>query len=122
MAHFAKVENGVVTQVIVISNSDCGNVDFPASEEYGQNFIKQIGLAGMWFQTSYNNNFRGKFAGIGDLYLNDLDIFVPPKPFPSWKLDENNLWQPPIERPGNNYAWNEEKMQWEPVPNYNLKD
>lgn len=68
MAHFAKIENGVVTQVIVVSNDDCGGGEFPKSEKAGQTFIASIGLDGEWLQTSYNANFRGKFAGIGDIF------------------------------------------------------
>jgi hypothetical protein len=68
MAHFAKVENGIVSQVIVLSNDDCGGGDFPTSEPVGQTFIASIGLAGEWLQTSYHANFRGKYAGIGDIW------------------------------------------------------
>lgn len=79
MAHFAKVNaDGVVEQVIVVDNKDCGDVEFPESEPIGQAFIKQIGLEGFWRQTSYNGNFRGKYAGIGDKFDADLDEFVSP--------------------------------------------
>ena len=54
MAHFAKVDNGIVSQVIVVSNDDCAGGDFPASEAAGQAFIASLGLAGEWRQTSYN--------------------------------------------------------------------
>jgi hypothetical protein len=66
MAHFAKIENGIVTQVIVISNETLGDLDFPESETVGQEFIASLGLDGTWKQTSYNANFRGKYAGLGD--------------------------------------------------------
>ena len=78
MAHFAKIENGVVREVIVIGNDDCGGGDFPASEPVGQAFIASLGLAGEWKQTSYNGNFRAKYAGIGDRYDAELDEFVSP--------------------------------------------
>ena len=78
MAHFAKIENGVVTQVIVVDNADCAGGDFPASEAAGQAFINSIGLAGEWRQTSYNGNFRGKYAGIGDSFDADADEFKSP--------------------------------------------
>lgn len=81
MAHFAQVDdNNTVCQVIVIANSDCGGGEFPASEPVGQAFIASIGLTGTWKQTSYNNNFRGKYAGIGDTYDAELDEFVTPTP------------------------------------------
>ena len=68
MAHFARIENGIVRQVIVVANDDCGGGDFPTSEPIGQAFIASVGLAGEWLQTSYHANFRGKYAGIGDLW------------------------------------------------------
>ena len=78
MAHFAKVDNGIVQRVIVVSNDDCGGGDFPASEPVGQAFIAGLGLAGEWRQTSYNGNFRGSYAGIGYTYDAVTDTFTPP--------------------------------------------
>ncbi len=72
MAHFAKVENGIVRQVIVVSNDDA------PTEAAGQAFIASLGLAGEWRQTSYNANFRAKYAGIGYTYDAVNDIFVAP--------------------------------------------
>lgn len=69
MAHFAKVENNIVREVIVISNSDCGNGEFPESEPIGQAFIASIGLTGEWLQTSYNASFRNCYASIGYNWL-----------------------------------------------------
>jgi hypothetical protein len=66
MAHFAKIENGIVREVIVIGNDDCGGGDFPASEPIGQTFIASLGLPGEWRQTSYSASFRSKYAAIGD--------------------------------------------------------
>jgi hypothetical protein len=79
MAHFSKINSdGIVEQVIVIDNKDCGDLDFPESEAIGQAFIKSIGLDGTWKQTSYNSNFRSKYSGIGDKYDAELDEFVSP--------------------------------------------
>jgi hypothetical protein len=78
MAHFAKIENGIVQEVIVINNADCGNDDFPESEPIGQSFIEACGIEGQWLQTSYNHNFRGQFAGIGYAYDPELDEFLAP--------------------------------------------
>jgi len=78
VAHFAKVENGIVSQVIVVSNGDCAGGDFPESEAAGQAFIASIGLSGEWRQTSYNANFRSKYAGIGYTYDAVNDVFVAP--------------------------------------------
>jgi len=79
MAHFAKIENGTVTQVIVVSNDDCAGGDYPEACAAGNAFINSLaGLEGTWKQTSYNNNFRGKYAGLGDTYDEVLDEFVSP--------------------------------------------
>lgn len=78
MAHFAKVENNIVQQVIVVSNDDSNNLEFPASEPVGQAYIASLDIEGVWLQTSYNSNFRGTYAGIGYLW-NGTD-FVAPEP------------------------------------------
>jgi hypothetical protein len=80
MAHFAKIDNGTVSQVIVVSNDDCAGGDFPESEAAGQAFIAGLGLAGEWLQTSYHANFRGAYAGIGYIYDPATDTFTPPPP------------------------------------------
>ena len=78
MAHFALInDDDIVQTVIVVSNDDCGGGDFPQSEPVGQAFLASIGIAGQWLQTSYHANFRGKYAGIGDLW--DGTNFVSPE-------------------------------------------
>jgi len=109
MAHFAKVENGIVQQVIVVSNDDAPN------EATGQAFLASIGLVGEWVQTSYNNNpiegaSRGKYAGIGDTW--NGTAFISTQPFPSWTLNENHYWQPPTPKPEGDYIWNEAELEW----------
>jgi len=81
MAHFARIDNNTVTEVIVISD-DVAPDPAPNNEAAGQAFIADVlGLAGEWKQTSYNGNFRGVYAGIGYTYDPDLDEFVaPPEP------------------------------------------
>lgn len=69
MAHFAKIEDGIVTNVVVVANEH---------EEDGEAYLNSLGLEGTWIQTSYNANFRGKFAGIGDTYDAEKDEFVSP--------------------------------------------
>lgn len=81
MAHFAQIDNGIVTQVIVISNDDAPD-PYPASEPLGQAFIASLGLGGEWRQTSYHGTFRGCYAGIGYTYDPELDEFIPPEPEP----------------------------------------
>ena len=76
MAHFAKVSNGIVQQVIVVANSDCAGGSLPESEPAGQVFLASLGLDGEWLQTSYNANFRGIYAGIGYAW-NGTDFVAP---------------------------------------------
>lgn len=85
MAHFAKVENGIVSRVIVVSNDVFDGVDFPESESIGQEFIESLGLDGEWIQTSYNSNFRGTYAGIGHQW--DGTNFIAPE-HPAAELEE----------------------------------
>ena len=83
MANFAEVLNGQVQRVIVIANSDCDDLPFPESEPVGQAYIASLGIAGTWLQTSYNNNFRGTYAGIDytfDASLGEYGEFVAPTP------------------------------------------
>jgi hypothetical protein len=119
MAHFARInENNIVDEIIVIGNEDCQNLDFPESELVGQEFITSIGLSGNWKQTSYNGNFRKKYAGVGDTFDENRDAFITSKPFTSWILNEETcVWEAPIERPsdGKFYRWNEDEQSWEEV-------
>jgi hypothetical protein len=118
MAHFAKIENNVVTEVIVIDNSDCGGGDFPQSEPIGQNFIASIGLLGTWKQTSYNSNFRKMYAGKGYIFDKDNDVFIAPQTYASWELDENFDWQSPVPMPEEGvWEWNEKDLIWQEVSN-----
>lgn len=76
MAHFARIQDNIVKQVIVINNEVLENKDFPESEPIGIAFCKSLyGSDTEWLQTSYNSNFRAKYAGSGDLYDPVLDIF-----------------------------------------------
>lgn len=110
MAHFAEIdENGIVTQVLVVPDSE---------EHRGQEYLADdLGLGGTWVQTSYNHRIRKQYAGIGYTYDAEADVFVAPQPFPSWLLDENHDWQPPTPRPEGDeiYVWNEEQLAWEIV-------
>lgn len=125
MAHFAQLdENNVVTQVIVVSNEDTSDANGVEVEEIGVAFCKKLlGADTKWKQTSYNNNFRARYAGIGYTYNETLDAFVPPKPHNSWVLDETTAnWESPIgpaptlteeEIQANSvYSWDEENGAW----------
>ena len=113
MSHFAKVENGIVTQVIVAEQD-----------------VIDSGLFGSgWVQTSYNTYggqhpenrpLRKNFASIGFTYDAQRDAFISPQPFPSWILNEATcLWSAPTPKPedGKRYVWNEEQQQWVEVVN-----
>jgi len=102
MAHFAEILDGVVQRVIVVHDNEEAN---------GAQFCHNL-LGGEWVQTSYNNNIRKQYAGIGYTYDADADVFVAPQPFPSWTLDSNHDWQPPTPKPEGNYAWFEPNKQW----------
>lgn len=110
MSHFAKVENGIVTQVIV------------AEPEFFETFVDTS--PGEWIQTSYNTHggvhlnggepLRKNYAGIGFSYDAQRDAFIPPKPFASWLLnDDTCLWEAPVAMPeGSAYQWDEATTSW----------
>jgi hypothetical protein len=104
MAHFAKLNNNTVTEVIVAEQ------DFINSGAVGDSFL--------WVQTSYNNNFRKNFAGVGYTYDKTRDAFIPPKPYPSWTLDESTCrWDAPVAYPADGthskqYEWDEDTTTW----------
>ncbi len=109
MAHFAKLGVGnIVERVIVISN------DVATTEQAGVDFINKLyNTRDVWKQTSYNNNFRKNFAGIGYQYDQQKDAFIAPKPFSSWILNEDTCrWESPIPYPqdNNKYNWNEQNQ------------
>ena len=102
MSHFAKIDSkNVVTEVIVAEQ------DFINSGKVGDSFL--------WVQTSYNNNFRKQFASIGYTYDKVNDVFISPKPFPSWTLNSNHDWEAPKAKPddGKLYEWNEDTKTWD---------
>ena len=114
MAHYAKVENTLVTQVIV------------AEAEFFDTFVDSS--PGEWIQTSYNTHggvhldggtpLRKNYAGVGFTYNKILDAFISPQPYPSWTLnDETCLWNPPTAYPDDGllYEWNEENLAWDLV-------
>jgi len=105
MAHFAEIDdNNIVLRVLVVDNSlEYRGADFLAND---------LGLGGKWIQTSYNNNIRKQFAAIGFTYNPEADVFIAPQPFPSWSLDSDFDWQPPIPKPDGYWFWDEELGEW----------
>lgn len=116
MAHFAQLdENNVVTQVIVVSNKDTADANGVEKEYIGAAFCEKL-FGGVWKQTSYNGNFRKRYAGIGFTYNAALDAFVAPKPHASWLLNNTTAdWEAPVAKPddGKNYVWNESTLSWD---------
>jgi hypothetical protein len=115
MAHFAKIENGVVTQVIVVSNEDTADIYGVEKENIGAAFCERL-FGGDWKQTSYNGTIRKNYAGIGYTYDANRNAFIPPQPYPSWTLvEETCQWTAPIAHPtdGKMYSWDEEKASWQ---------
>jgi hypothetical protein len=116
MAYFARIdEDGIVLQVISISNADAPDPAPTHSEPLGQAFIADtLGLPGEWRQTSYNGNFRKQYCGPGYRYDAEADVFITPQPFPSWTLDANHDWQPPTPYPseGGPWYWDEDTLAW----------
>lgn len=112
MAHFAKIENEIVTNVIVVSNNVVG--EYPQSDAIGQAFIASLGIEGDWLQTSFNNTFRKQYAYKGCSYDLVANVFIAPQPFPSWTLDNNHDWQAPTPMPDNGkiYKWVESSLAW----------
>lgn len=115
MAHFAELdENNVVLRVVVVATKDNSTADGVEKESIGQAFCERL-FGGTWKQTSYNNNMRVRYAGIGYTYDETLDAFIPPKPYPSWTLDNATAdWVPPTPMPtdGGLYSWDEATKTW----------
>ena len=101
MSHFAEINNDGVVQRVIVAEQD-----FINSGAVGDSFL--------WVQTSYNNNFRKQFAGIGFTYDKAKDKFIAPHPYPSWALDSNDDWQAPSAVPddGKLYDWDEDSKSW----------
>lgn len=116
MAHFAEIDNdNIVLRVIVIDNNELLNNGIE-SEERGILFCKFLfGHNTNWVQTSYNSKFRKRYALEGFAYDKFNDVFVAPKPFNSWILNQITFnWEPPIEYPKDNkyYIWDEPSFSW----------
>jgi hypothetical protein len=114
MAHFAKLENNIVTQVIVVANQDILDENGQESELKGIDFCSNL-LGGTWKQTSYNGNIRKNYAGVGYTYDEGRDAFIAPKPFASWLLDETTAqWKAPVDMPTDDkkYSWDEATTSW----------
>jgi hypothetical protein len=120
MGSFVKLnENSVVIQGVVVNNAVFDDLPFPESEPIGVKFLQDLyNDNAVWKQTSYNNNFRVRFAGLGYTYDATLDAFIRPKPYPSWLLNTTTTeWVAPVPLPtdGKPYTWNEATQSWDPM-------
>jgi hypothetical protein len=119
MAHFAELDqNNKVIRVLVVNDDYLKDENGNEVEEIGKTHMEST-LGGKWIQTSYNNNIRVRYAGIGYTYDETLDAFIPPKPHNSWILNETTAnWEAPVPMPddapeGSYYQWNEDIINWE---------
>jgi len=111
MAHYAFLDaNNIVTEVIT-GKHETELLDGLTPEQWYGNFRGQVCV-----RTSYNNNIRKQYAGIGYTYDAVKDQFVAPQPFPSWTLDSNNDWQAPTPKPEGLFIWDEETLAWVATP------
>jgi hypothetical protein len=122
MAHFAKLGVGnIVKEVISINNAVITDSNGVEQEQLGVDFINKLyNTRDVWKQTSYNNNIRKNYAGIGFHYDQARDAFIAPKPFNSWILNEDTCrWEAPVAMPTTElednqyYSWNESIINWE---------
>ena len=124
MAHFAELNSSnEVLRVIVISNEDvdANGGDLHAdAETFVESIVPHSEDGTAWKQTSYNNNFRKQYAGIGDTFDASKNKFIKPKPFPSWSLDSNDDWKAPVTYPSHTtigslqvyISWDEDNQKW----------
>jgi hypothetical protein len=124
MAHYARLNsNNIVTYVTPIPNEMITDKSGVEHEEWAFDHLYSTipdSVGDRWIQTSYHNNFRVRYAGIGYTYNEDLDAFVPPKPYDSWIFNEINAdWDPPVSMSddGNFYTWDENSLSWVQVVN-----
>lgn len=110
MAHYAYINDQNIVVAVIVGKDETEIIDGLDAETYysqGTPYVVK--------RTSYNNRIRKQFAGIGYIYDSVADVFIAPQPFPSWSLDANYDWQPPIPYPndGFGYFWNEIDQDWQ---------
>jgi hypothetical protein len=111
MAHFAKLDDNYnVLEIYIVNNTV---LDSNNEEQSGIEFLTEwSGGYTNWKQTSYNNNIRGTYAGIGYTYNPEEDIFITPQPYPSW-IRQGSFWNPPIPMPVEGFwYWDESSLSW----------
>lgn len=121
MANFAIINKDNIVISVMTVNNNILLIDEKENEQVGIDFlINDFKIQSIFpecvliKQVSYNSKFRNKYPGKGDEWNEELDAFITKKPYPSWTLNkELKCYEAPTEKPEGNYAWNEEKLQWE---------
>lgn len=106
MAYFAEIDdNNIVIRVLAVPDDQ---------EHRGQEFLaNDLNLNGKWIQTSFNNRIRKQYAGIGFTYDDINDVFIAPKPYEGWILNDTFDWIPPIPYPGEGeWRWDNDQLDW----------
>ena len=123
MAHFAELDDtNTVVRVVVVHN-DVTTIDGVEDEQRGIDFLADLHPdSGRWVQTSFNHNTRTRYAGVGSTYDEASDAFITPQPHPSWTLDDEFVWLPPVPYPVTDptvddpvYEWDEASTSWVPA-------
>ena len=111
MAHYALLDNNNSVVTVITGLDETELIEGLSPEEWYGNFHNQTCV-----RTSYNHRIRKQYAVIGGTYNPTADVFIAPKPHPSWVLNENHDWEPPVPKPNDNSYWNEEELRWVDSP------
>ena len=114
MAHYAYLDENNIVVIVIVGKDETELIDGLDPEIY-----YALGTPYTVKRTSYNGNIRKQYCGVGYSYNPEADVFIAPQPFPSWSLDTNFDWQPPISYPtdGKSYTWSEDDMNWKEIIN-----
>jgi len=115
MAHYAFIDDDGLVVEVITGVDENETVNGITGTEGWEAFYATQRPGLQCRRTSYHGNIRGRYAGIGYRYDEDLDMFVAPQPYPSWTLDDSGDWQPPVPMPEGMWMWNETEQQWEPI-------
>jgi hypothetical protein len=111
MAHYALLDNNNIVVNVITGLDETELIEGLSPEEWYGNFHNQTCV-----RTSYNHRIRKQYAIIGGTYDPINDVFVAPKPYASWVLNENHDWEPPVPKPNNDSYWDEEGLSWVDSP------
>ena len=117
MAHFAKLDENNKVLAVHVVNNDVITINGNESEQAGIEFLTSLYGHTLWKQTSYNGSIRANYATVGGTYEPDFDVFIAPRPYPSWKLNYTTYqWEAPVAKPEDTeeyfYKWSEINKEW----------